>query len=195
MCPSRQGATPPTPSARKSHSFQIPRPEAHCGSHCNPAPDRKIGLSDYLWQIRKTDSPLYDCGDRQTLRHALLDCSKHRVLQKEVWGVAGSGWKGPRPPTSLRLIWESQRAKAAAIFLLRTGLLGCFTRSAVEDEHSSSLSPTAPNTTCPLERRLHTTSDHLRGSYPTTTLYRHLDLNRRPRPLLFCLTLTLIFCP
>ncbi|KAK8123267.1 hypothetical protein PG999_003185 [Apiospora kogelbergensis] len=94
----------------------------------------KIGLKDYLWQIRRTDSPQCSCGDRQTVRHVLLQCSRYNALREEVWASPGSGWKGPRPPTSTKEIWKSRRAKTAAIFLLRTGLLGRFTRAAVEDD-------------------------------------------------------------
>ncbi|KAK8045668.1 hypothetical protein PG993_005692 [Apiospora rasikravindrae] len=106
----------------------------------------KIGLKDYLWSIRRpgTDSPLCDCGDRQTVRHVLLHCRKYNQLREEVWASAGSGWKGPRPPTSTKEIWESRRAKTAAIFMLRTGLLGRFTREAVEDEPPPRKPPKEP---------------------------------------------------
>lgn len=94
----------------KNHSIQVPRSEAHCSSHCFPAPFGRIGLRDYLWQSQRTDSPLCDCGDCQTIRHVLLDCSRYRAL-REVWGATGSDWKAPRPPTTMRAIWESQCAK------------------------------------------------------------------------------------
>lgn len=98
----------------------------------------KIGLNDHPWSIRAhgATSPLCNCGtgDRQTVRHVLLHCTLHRALREEVWGAAGSRWEAPRPPTDLREIWKNGRAKTAAIFMLRKGLLGRFTRSAVEDD-------------------------------------------------------------
>ncbi|KAK8096431.1 zinc knuckle [Apiospora kogelbergensis] len=106
----------------------------------------KIGLRDYLWMIQRTDSPLCDCGngDRQTLRHVLLDCKKHRRLREEVWSGPRSGWKAPQPPKSIKEIWKSQRAKTAAIFMLHTGLLGRFTRDKVEDDPPKALPKEPP---------------------------------------------------
>jgi hypothetical protein len=94
----------------------------------------KIGLKDYLWHIQRADSPLCDCGKgRQTVRHVLLDCTSHTGLRKEIWSNRRSGWKGPNPPNNIKGIWEnSQQANTAAIFMLRTGLLGRFTRTAVD---------------------------------------------------------------
>ena len=104
----------------------------------------KIGLRDYLWQIRMTDSPLCDCGERQTIRHVLLACPKFMALREEVWASSGSGWTAPQPPTDIRTIWERRRAKTAAIFILRTGLPGRFTREAVEDEPPPRKPPKKP---------------------------------------------------
>ena len=44
----------------------------------------KIGLKDYRWRMRQADSPLCDCGDRQTVRHVLLHCSTYNALREEV---------------------------------------------------------------------------------------------------------------
>ena len=90
----------------------------------------KIGLNDYLWHIHRAESPLCTCGEgRQTVRHVLLDCNNHRELRREVWEAPGSGWNGLSSPTNIKAIWENpQLAKTAAIYMLRTGLLGQFTR-------------------------------------------------------------------
>lgn len=95
----------------------------------------KIGLNDYLWTIQKSDSPICQkCGgdDRQTVRHVLLTCTAFQTLRQQVWLHPKSGWTSDsqKTPTSIREMWEDPKlAKTAAIFMLRTGLLGQFTRA------------------------------------------------------------------
>lgn len=103
----------------------------------------KIGLNDYLWHINRADSPLCSCGGgRQTARHVLIDCEDYQDLRWEVWNTRNSGWKANRPLTDIRKIWDHpQRARTAAIFMLRTGLLGQFSyavsKGAADDPEDS----------------------------------------------------------
>lgn len=78
----------------------------------------KIGMAHYLHAIGRAESPRCPCGTGiQTVRHVLLECPRTRDLQEELLGRASDMKK---------ILRDSALAKAAAILMLRSNLLGQF---------------------------------------------------------------------
>lgn len=79
----------------------------------------KIGLKNFLFNIKREDTPSCDCGaGRQTALHILRDCPNYSDLRMQYLGRKQFDFR--------QLLREHDIAKRAAHFMYHTGLLGQF---------------------------------------------------------------------
>ena len=83
----------------------------------------KIGLAHYLHAIGRAESPRCPCEQGiQTVRHVLMECRRTQDLREDLFGRANDVKK---------ILKDPALAKAAAILMIRSNLLGQF--QAVEE--------------------------------------------------------------
>lgn len=85
-----------------------------------------VGLAEYLYKIKKKDSPRCQCDmGNQSVRHILLECQlleeqRHEMIN-ELFEAGVSTTLG-----EMRMLKESKAAPIVAKFMITTGLLGQF---------------------------------------------------------------------